>query len=222
MVVKRSVSLKEQAYHAIRDCIVSNKMQRGQIYSEQWFADSFQISRTPVREALLQFRSEGLIDVLPNRGVILRNPTRQDARSIFEMRGAIEGFCAAYLARRCREPEGRASLERIKASLERCRLAFSQGDEMLIHEETIRFSGNPMFREQFDRMRTKIDIFWWNVINAENRRESVYREHKAIFDSMAAGDEARTYDASIRHSMATLQLLYEQFPFADDPEIGAQ
>jgi|P1105metagenome_2_1110788.scaffolds.fasta_scaffold20444_1 DNA-binding GntR family transcriptional regulator len=215
MEIRRSATLKEQAYQAILDGIVSQKIQRGQIYSEQWFADSFQISRTPVREALLQFRLEGLMEVLPNRGVKVRTFSRQDALNTFQLRAAIEGFCAANLARHHQEPEARLSLRRIGESLERCRSDFSKKDEMFIHEEIIRFCGNPMFREQFDNMRTRIDIFWWNVIEAEHRRDQVYEEHKAILDAMLAGDEAGAVDASYRHSRITLDVLNERFSFEE-------
>ena len=215
MQLHRSATLKEQAYEAILDSIAANKIVHDKIYSEQWFADSFQISRTPVREALLQFRQEGLFDVFPNRGVKLRIPTRQDAKHIFEMRAAIEGYCAGYLARHHKEPEAQRSLEKIRASLERCWVDFSKEDELFIHEETIRFCGNPLFQEQFDNMRTRIDIFWWNVIAAERRRSQVYEEHKAILDCMVAGDEAGAWNASRRHSKITLELLYKLFPFEE-------
>ena len=215
MQVRRSATLKEQAYEAILDCILQNKIERGKIYSEQWFADYFRISRTPVREALLQLRMEGLVDVLPNRGVTVRTLTRQDARNTFELRAAIEGFCAANLARHCAEPEAQRSLARIAEALERCRVDFSQKDELFIHEEIIRFSGNPLFQEQFDNMRTRVNIFWWNVIEAEHRRDQVYEEHKAILDAMTAGDEAGALDASYRHSRITLDVLFERFSFEE-------
>ena len=215
MEIRRSATLKEQAYQAILDGIVSQKIQRGQIYSEQWFADSFQISRTPVREALLQFRLEGLMEVLPNRGVMVRTLTRRDARNTFELRAAIEGFCAANMARRHAEPEAQRSLARIGESLERCREDFSQEDELFIHEEIIRFCGNPLFQEQFDNMRTRVNIFWWNVIQAEHRRDQVYEEHKAILEAMRAGDEAGALDASYRHSRITLDVLFEHFSFEE-------
>ena len=215
MQVRRSATLKEQAYRAILDGIIRKEITRGKIYSEQWFADNFRISRTPVREALLQLRMEGLVDVLPNRGVTVRTLTRQDARNTFELRAAIEGFCAANLARRRAEPEAQRALARIAEALERCRVDFSQKEELFIHEEIIRFSGNPLFQEQFDNMRTRVNIFWWNVIEAEHRRDQVYEEHKAILDAMTAGDEAGALDASYRHSRITLEVLFERFSFEE-------
>lgn len=213
MVIKKSVTLKEQAYKAILDAIVTGQVKRGQIYSEQWFADSFQISRTPVREALLQLRTEGLIEVRPNRGVIVRDLTEQDARNLMQMRGAIESYCASYMAEHFREPEAKAAIERIRAALERCHENFNQADEMLIHEEIIRFSKNPLFIDQFDKLLTMIELFWWDVIKTENRREEVYREHKYIIDSIAVGDPFEARRASMTHSRITLEKIYERgFP----------
>ena len=74
----------------------------------------------------------------------------------------------------------------------------------------------PVFlQEQFDNMRTRVNIFWWNVIEAEHRRDQVYEEHKAILDAMAAGDEAGALDASFRHSRITLEVLFERFSFEE-------
>lgn len=209
MVIKKSASLKEQAYKEILDAIVTKQMQRGQIYSEQWFADSLQISRTPVREALLQLRTEGLIEVRPNRGVVVRDLTEEDARNLMQMRSAIESYCAAYMAEHFREPEAKASIERIRASMERCHENFNQTDEMFIHEEIIRFSHNPLFIQQFDNLRTKIEVFWWDVIQTNNRREDVYREHKYIIDSIAVGDPYEARRASMTHSRVTLEKIHE-------------
>ncbi len=211
MIIQKSASLKEQAYKAILDAIVSKQMQRGQIYSEQWFADSFQISRTPVREALLQLRTEGLIEVRPNRGVIIRDLTEEDARDLMQMRGAIESYCAAYMAEHFREPEAQAAIERIRAAIERCHENFNQADELLIHEEIICFPNNPLFIQQFDNLRTKIEIFWWDVIQTHNRCEDVYREHKYIIDSIAAGDPSEAHRASMDHSRVTLEKIYEGY-----------
>ena len=209
MVIRKSVSLKEQAYKAILDGIITGQVKRGQIYSEQWFADSFQISRTPVREALLQLRTEGLIEVRPNRGVAVYDLTEEDARNLMQMRSAIESFCASYMAEHFREPEAKAAIERIRAALERCHENFNQADEMLIHEEIIRFSKNPLFIQQWDNLRTKIEIFWWDVIKTDNRREEVYREHKYIIDSITVGDPVEARRASMTHSRITLEKIHE-------------
>lgn len=215
MNIQKNPSLKEQAYFAIREAIINRGIQKGQIYSEQWFADSFQISRTPVREALLQLRTEGLIEVRPNRGVLVKNLTEADARSVFQVRASIEGFCSGFLALHYQDQDGKAALDRIEEAIERCRQSFNREDELFIHEETIRFSGNPLFAEQFENMRTKIEIFWSDAIGAENRWDEVYQEHMAVVQAMRRGDCVGAYRASARHSEITLCRILERMPDAD-------
>ena len=125
MEIRKPASLKRMAYESIRTSVLQRQLKRNVIYSEQWFADKFKISRTPVREALLQLRTEGLIDVLPTRGVIIHPLTLQDATDICHMRAAIEGYCSAYLAQHTQEPEAQKALERVKTVLERCRQNFN-------------------------------------------------------------------------------------------------
>ena len=217
MVIQKSASLKEQAYRAIRDAIVSKTIRRDQIYSEKWFADNFRISRTPVREALLQLRSEGLIDVIPNRGVIVRNLTMEDAENIFEMRSAIEGYCCARLARHHEEPEARQVLEQIGKALDRCEESFNREDEMFIHLSAIRYAANPLLIAQFDNVSAMVDVFWWNVIQRPSRRDEVNAEHRKIYDCMCAGDAQGAYEASLEHCAITLEKIREGASF-DAPE----
>ncbi len=206
MTIRKAKSLKDQAYKSILESITSGQMERGQLYSENWFAEHLEISRTPVREALLQLRSEGLIEIRANRGVMVRELTEKDAHDLMQMRSAIESYCSAYMAEHYREARAQASIEKICFALERCHENFNQADEMFIHEEIIDFTKNPLFREQFDRFRTMIDIFWWDIIkDAENRREEVYLEHKAIIESIASGDANAAQQASMNHSHITLE-----------------
>jgi len=209
-------TLKERAYASIRDAIINRQIRRDMIYSEQWFAEKFGVSRTPVREALLQLRNEGLVDVIPNRGMIIRNLTMDDAKHLFQMRGAIEGFCAAHLARSHDQPKAIATLDAIEAAMERCRDDFNMNDELAIHTETIAFADNPLFTEEFQRMRTQIEVFWWDVIALANRSLEAHREHEEILRCMRAGDAAGAYNASIRHSQITLQRIRERATF-DSP-----
>lgn len=201
MVIKKPISLKKQAYEAIRTAILQRELSRDLIYSEKWFADCYQISRTPVREALLQLRDEGLIEVLPNRGVIIKPLTVEDAANIYHMRAAIEGYCAAYLAEHAAEESGIETLKRVEELLEKCRENFNYVDEMQFHLEIIQFTKSVEFINQYNRMRAKIDIFWKEVSAKEGRPDEIYTEHKAILDAMKAGNAEEARKASERHLM---------------------
>ena len=212
---ERTETFKEQAYRAIQEYIITNRMQRGQIYSEQWFADSLQISRTPVREAILQLRAEGLLEILRNRGVRIKDPTEEDARNVFQMRAAIDGYCSAYMAKHHSEENAIRSIRNIRSVIERCHENFNHDDELFVHEEIIRFCGNPLFEMQFQQIRTRINIFWWDVIRHENRREEVYREHIAIVDEIERGDIHAAFLSAVEHNNITYRRLCEQYQFPE-------
>ena len=205
MKVRRPTSLKKQAYDAIRNAVLQQELRRDLIYSEQWFADQLQISRTPVREAILQLNSEELVDVLPNRGIVIKSPSLADARNVYQMRAAIEGYCSAHLARNARKEDALRALERIHTVLERCHENFNYEDELQFHMEIIQYTDNPEFISQFKRMRNKIDILWNEVANQANRHGEVYEEHKAIYELMCAGDAAGAREASERHMRITFE-----------------
>jgi len=206
--IRKPVSLKKQIYEAIRTAILQRELDRDMIYSEKWFADRFQISRTPVREALLQLRDEGFVEVLPNRGVIIKPLTLEDATNIYHMRAAIEGYCTAYLARHATEKSGVETLKRVEVLLEKCRENFNYADEMQFHLEIIQYTKNVEFIKLYSRMRTKIDVFWNEVVN-EDRPDEIYEEHKAILDAMKAGDADGARKASERHLMIILERLQQ-------------
>ena len=211
MVIKKPISLKKQAYEAIRTSVLQRELERDLIYSEQWFADRYQISRTPVREALLQLRDEGLIEVVPNRGVIVKPLTLEDAVDIYHMRAAIEGYCSAYLAEHAAEESGREALKRVETVLEKCRKNFNYTDEMQFHLEIIQFTKSKEFIKQYNRMRAKMDVFWNEVSASADRPAEIYVEHKAILEAMKAGDALEARRASDRH----LRIIHERLQQGD-------
>ena len=68
-VVARQQSLRSQAVDQLRGAIVTGKLEPGSMHSEHSIAADMAISRTPIREALLQLASEGLVEFVPQRGV---------------------------------------------------------------------------------------------------------------------------------------------------------
>ncbi len=219
MVIKKPASLKMQSYEFIREAVINQTMKRDVVYSEKWFADNFQISRTPVREALLQLRSEGLIEVLPNRGVIVKPMTLQDARNIFQTRIVVESFCANYLAQRFTEKEAVKTLDRIEALLHKTHADFNRPDELQFHIETIQFVGNPEFLNLFNHMRARIDVFWNEIAARDTRQEEVFQEHKKILDAMRAGDTEGASQASTDHLKITYNEIIKKL---SQSEIGGK
>lgn len=82
--------LKNVAYDYLLDAITSYEMKPGQAIVEQDVSDKLGISRTPIREALKQLESEGLVRHFPSRGTFVTNLTVQDVDEIFQLRELFE------------------------------------------------------------------------------------------------------------------------------------
>jgi DNA-binding GntR family transcriptional regulator len=88
--LKTPPSLKEMAFEAIKDAILSNKLEPGRIYNEQGLAKQLGISKTPVREALLDLSARGFVRFLPRKGVMINVLTEEDIHDLYEFRNALE------------------------------------------------------------------------------------------------------------------------------------
>ena len=92
MGLKISENLTQQAFRYIRDEIVRGKLDRRRHLTEGYFAKRFGISKSPVREALNNLESEGLITIVPRRGAFVVELSVQDIEEIFELREALESL----------------------------------------------------------------------------------------------------------------------------------
>lgn len=89
------MSLKEHVYNYIAEKINEGSLAPEERISEQFICDELKISRTPVREALIQLALEGYIENLPRRGFIVRRIDEKKARSLYQIIGTLDGLAAA-------------------------------------------------------------------------------------------------------------------------------
>lgn len=199
-MIKRAASLKTQAYNLILEAIMRNEIEPDQVYSEQWFATRFHISRTPVREALLQLREEGMIETKLARGIIVKPISLKDAREIFQVRMAIEGFCSATLAGEVREgnPQALKTLERVETLLGNEAAGFSDLD-LQFHYEIVNFSDNQNFVQITEQKRNRINLYWDTSRNIPERVKKSHQEHQRIFEALRSGSEEKAYMLSTEH-----------------------
>jgi DNA-binding GntR family transcriptional regulator len=106
-------SAAQRAYAEIADRMVSGELQPGVWLREEMLAASMGISRTPVREALRKFSSEGLVRLERHRGAQVVAWTREQISEIYGLRGVVEGYVAALAARKI----GEDTLRKLEANL---------------------------------------------------------------------------------------------------------
>jgi DNA-binding GntR family transcriptional regulator len=94
-----SASDSPSAYTCIRQAIIEGRYRPGQRLVEQRLASEFDLSRTPVREALRSLEAEGLIVSQPNRGGMVRPIAVRDVNDLYELRSRLESYAALRAAR---------------------------------------------------------------------------------------------------------------------------
>src|ERR1700761_6601158 len=87
-------SLRDRPSHLIQRKILSGEIPSGGKVSEQAIAEELGISRTPVRSAIHELESEGLLEQVPRYGTIVRQANRRDLLELFDLRLALESFAA--------------------------------------------------------------------------------------------------------------------------------
>lgn len=118
-------SIQTRVIEAVRQRIISGELEPGVSLSEIALAEAFGVSRTPVREALKQLQTEGLVEIRPRVGTFVTTPSRREINELFEMKALLEGAAARLLAHRGNVPE----LEGLRENLRATDRAVKAGDE---------------------------------------------------------------------------------------------
>ena len=87
-----AINLRDKAYNAIKDKILTGRIGHSDFLNEGELMKELDVSRTPIREALSRLEQEGLVSVLPKKGVLVKPLTVSDISQGFEVRTIIEPY----------------------------------------------------------------------------------------------------------------------------------
>ncbi|MCK5782801.1 MAG: GntR family transcriptional regulator [Flavobacteriales bacterium] len=199
---KENKSLTTLIFEKIREDIINDVYKNDEKIIEAKVAEEMGVSRTPVREAIKQLELDGLVENIPNRGVIVKGVTPQDIEDIYTMRLAIEGIAAKWSVERMSED----SLKDLKDIYELMEFYTVKKDIEKIFELNTRFheviykASSSHYLEhvltdfqQFIKSTRKISLA------TEGRVEEALKEHKKILDAFLAKDIKAATDALVYH-----------------------
>jgi DNA-binding GntR family transcriptional regulator len=187
------VRLSEKAYHLIKEKIITLELPPSSLINEQALMEEFDLGRTPIREALLRLAAEGLVDIVPRRGMFVANISITDLQKIFEVRVILEGFCARLAAQRITD-EQIAHIEETLQDLEQMQSgdieALMSIDERF-HELLYQAADNEFMAEALDRLYTPSLRLWHLVLDRLSHVREAIEQHRGIAEALKAGDGAR-------------------------------
>lgn len=185
----KNMSLKEQAYSIIKNKIINCEYAPASFLVERELIQAVGASRTPIREALNKLEQENLVRILPKRGVIVCELTKDTLEDVFEVRMLIEPYIIRNYAHRIPRESLETERERILKSE-----AFytSSAGYMLdndLHQMLINSSANAYLIDTMNRMfvqNHRLRVLSGQKI--KNRNELTKDEHINIFDQLLAGN----------------------------------
>lgn len=200
--IVQPLPLTRLAYDRLRESILLGQMVPGDIYNEMALAKEMGVSRTPVREALLELSSQGLVTFLPRKGVQVNYFTERDVEEVYEIRNAIELAVVEKVARNAASVSfgkvEKALVENAKAADKQDAKAFLRADRAL-HHELAALSGNRRMMAIISNLRDIIHLMSVEALTKPHRLEEVSVEHGQVVEAMRAGDVDKAIDAMRYH-----------------------
>jgi DNA-binding GntR family transcriptional regulator len=211
--IRAESSLTDRARDSIRQAIIDGQLAPGSLHSVQTLADIFKVSRTPVREALIDLASAGMVEFERNRGVRILETSVHDLEEILMLRILLE-VPASYRAATQIDDEG---LRLLRAELKAMRAAAKAGDEptMMLHDRTFHelinsASGNTRLTGYVDSLRDLILARGVSTVDRTRSLKEIVAEHKEVLTAIEARDPEAAAAAMKAHLVNTAALLLEQ------------
>ncbi len=210
---KVKLSLPDRAYREIKRRILENEMPSGTIMLESELADLLDMSRTPVREALIRLSNEGMVEVRPRHGMRVLPVSKEDMIEIYDILTALESQAAELVAKRGLSEQELAELtkavDEMDDALGRDDLtAWANADERF-HLLLVEFCGNK-------RLTNMVNTFWDQshrvrllTLRLRPKPTGSNDDHRAVVAAIARKDADAARDLHRQHRLKSGAMLVE-------------
>ena len=210
--IEQPGTLQNQAYERIKTLLINGQLEFDVVYSANHFAEILGVSRTPVREALLQLTSEGFFVSLRGRGFKIKEFSEKEIQDFFEARKMIE----AYVIEQLVEEVSEADLKPLDESLAQMinghknteTYSFLEADKSF-HMNLIHRYENSLLESIMGNIRDFISILGQKALASPGRVDEVIREHQHILEALHQKDKIKAVQAIQYHLDATEKSLLE-------------
>jgi len=206
----RGTSLHDGVAARLRQMIFDRQLAPGDWVDEKALAAAWQISRTPLREALKVLAAEGLVDLVPQRGCRVVALSDDDAQHLFPVMALLEGRCAHEAALKASDADI-AELQRLHDVLERHAAA---GDtdgyyraNHVFHSRLQQLADNRWLDRVTGDLRKFLRLLRGRQLKLPGRMSRSINEHRVLIDALVQRDAARAERAMHDHLMAQLHAL---------------
>jgi len=194
--------VRQQVAASFRSAILSGRFRPGDRLTEKDLCDLTGASRTSVREALRQLETEGLVEMVPNKGPIVASIDPKQARSIYQVRLALESLAGSLFAANATAPQ----IRRLEIAVSDLAEAYKTGriEEILQNKEVfysvlLEGSGNDIIPSLLRMMHARISLLRRVSLGQSKRLAASIKEIRGILKAAKARDSAATAEACRIH-----------------------
>ena len=201
--LSQPVYLKEHALHAVKEAIITHQLKTGEIYSESNLAQDLGVSRTPVREALINLSSQGFVTTVRGRGFKVNAWDVKKAQELYMYRKVLELAIIKFASHRI-TPEVIKSLKDIHAeemkAIEKKDVRAHQLADRAIHMTLASQADNGYLLSTMEGMRDLIEWLGYEIVGNQPDLQNKYsREHIELITALEQGDHELAESVMSRH-----------------------
>lgn len=196
------LSRSENLLRYIEEQILLGKLPPGSRLDEKQLAERFNVSRTPVREALWHLASSGLVDLRRHHGAVVKQLTLVELVEMFQVMAELEGLCARLSARRMTLSE-RKSLKVIQKTAAK-QIADKDHEGFFrtnnkFHEMIFEGSKNKFLQQESRSLRNRVDPYRRYITYQPGQMEKSHNEHEAIVRAIDSGNDEQAHQVMRDH-----------------------
>lgn len=193
--------LAAEVYDRLVEALVQGTVNPGDRLIQDRLAEELDVSRTPVRDALLRLKEEGVIEPSGRRGYVVRSVTESDLRDLYGARDAVEGHAAALVAGlgaealdELREALSRATARKLRSSRD------SFEANRAFHRTIVELTGNSYLLNFFDAIWGRaMSALAYHDFYVHSPHDEFVAEHEALIQEFAGRNPERARRAMIEH-----------------------
>ena len=196
----------DQIAEALEQLVFQGEYEDGQRLDEIKLAETFNVSRTPIREALQRLVMSGMAEQIPRRGVFVRQPGPVELLEMFETMAELEAACGRFAAARMTDH----GLDRLVDANRRCREAVEREDapgyylaNEAFHQEIYRGATNSYLQSEALRLQNRLKPYRRVQLRFRGRMAQSLAEHETIIEELRAGNSE--FAASALRAHVTVQ-----------------
>jgi DNA-binding GntR family transcriptional regulator len=208
--------LKHRVYEEIKQRIIDLFFLPNEQLIEKRLVDQLRVSKSPIREALQHLEREGLVYTLPFKGCFVAEITETDIREIYQLREALETYCAKQACAKISHEQIRGFREILSQAAE----AMSQDNikgayaiDTKLHDLMISNSKNRKIIQAYSTLRDHVQRYSNIISLISGRVAKSHQEHILIINALEQGDEVQAQEKISAHLRSVLEEFIESNEF---------